>query len=289
MVKGSSIRIYLSDGTVTGIRHAEVVNWTGQAIACPRTKISDLSTWFESTRPGVYFLFGYDDEKGKNQAYIGEAENVFERIKNHMGGKEFWHEVVLFTNKDENLTKAHVRFLESKLIELALDANRYEILNTNQPQPTLLPRGDRDAMVGFIDHLKVLLGVLGHKVLETITKNNDISINGSSSSSELVLNSRDLEARALLTDEGVVVLKESRVAVNTRNSLPNGYFELRKQLIEKGFIVQDGENLIFAHDYLFSSPTSAAAIIVGYAINGREAWKTSDGISLGQFEQLLTI
>ena len=89
MPQGKSIRIYLADGTVTGIRHAEVVNWTGQAIICPRTRVGELGQWEEVTRPGVYVLFGIDPETGQPLAYVGEAENVYERLQQHLGTKEF--------------------------------------------------------------------------------------------------------------------------------------------------------------------------------------------------------
>lgn len=117
MTLGKSIRIYLKDGTVSGIKQAEVVNHTIQALSCPRNKLSDLNKFFskESNRPGVYFLLG-EDETSKNKVYIGESENVWERLKNHDTSKDFWSEVIVFTSKDENLTKSHVKYLESKLI-----------------------------------------------------------------------------------------------------------------------------------------------------------------------------
>jgi hypothetical protein len=112
MPLGISIRVYLADGTVTGIRHAEVVNWTGQALSCPRLRIAELGEWDEARRPGVYLLFGTDDTSDRPAVYIGEAENVFDRLQSHLSQKDFWTEIVLFSNKDENLTKAHVRYLE---------------------------------------------------------------------------------------------------------------------------------------------------------------------------------
>ncbi len=67
MTYGKTIRIYLADGVPTGIRHAELVNWTGQAIVCPRGRLGELSQWEESRRPGVYILFG-EDESGTKQS-----------------------------------------------------------------------------------------------------------------------------------------------------------------------------------------------------------------------------
>jgi hypothetical protein len=107
---GKSIQIYLADGSVTGIRHGEISNWTGQDIACPRTRFPELREWSEAKRPGVYFLFRQNEESGQEAVYIGEAEIVLDRLNFHItgsSGKEFWTEAVIFTSKDDNLTKAH--------------------------------------------------------------------------------------------------------------------------------------------------------------------------------------
>ncbi|SDO53714.1 protein of unknown function [Paenibacillus sp. yr247] len=281
MNRGSSIRIYLADKSVTGIRHAEVVNWTGQAVACPRSKISELTKWPESSRPGVYFLFGYNDVTSRIQAYIGEAENVLVRIEEHLKLKEFWNEVVFFTSKDDNLTKSHVKFLESKIIEFCREANRYEILNGNQSSPSKLPRSDVDAMEEFLDNLTILLGVLGHKVLEKLTRTKTEF----DSNNIYTISIKGIDARAKLTNEGIVVLKGSQISQEVRTSLSNGYLELRNRLVENGIIIKDNASLKFSEDYLFSSPSSAAAIIVGYSINGKDIWKNSNKISINELEQ----
>src|SRR5699024_10147013 len=77
---------------------------------------------------GVYFLFGEDDE-GNNVAYIGEAENVLSRLNSHLREKDFWTEVVVFTSKDDNLNKAHIKYLEHKLHQLAEKMGRYKMKN----------------------------------------------------------------------------------------------------------------------------------------------------------------
>ncbi|MFL9844498.1 GIY-YIG nuclease family protein [Flavobacterium rhizosphaerae] len=143
MSLGKSIRIYLKDGTVFGIKQAEVVNHTIQSLSSPRKKISDLNILFqrELNKPGVYFLIGED--RGNNSVYIGEAENVWERLKSHDTQKDFWNEVILFTSKDENLTKSHVKYLESRLISIAIDADRYKIKNSNSPNLSSLPLADK--------------------------------------------------------------------------------------------------------------------------------------------------
>src|SRR5574337_936044 len=114
MAFGKSIRIYLKDGSVTGIKFGEVVNQTIQSISCPRFRIAELKGNDEVNRPGVYFLFGLDENSNEPKAYIGEAENVYDRIQDHIAKKEFWNEAIFFVSKDSNLTKSHVKYLESR-------------------------------------------------------------------------------------------------------------------------------------------------------------------------------
>src|SRR5436305_9983610 len=116
---GKSIRIFLKDGSVTGIKFCELVNHAILAVACPRNRLSELANEVEPNRPGIYFLFGLDEESTQMKAYIGEAENVYNRLQNHSINKEFWNEVVFIVSKDENLTKSHVKYLESRLVQLA--------------------------------------------------------------------------------------------------------------------------------------------------------------------------
>jgi len=56
MAFGRKVTIFLSDGAPSGIRHVEIANWSGQAIACPRSRLNELRNLVEAQRPGVYFL-----------------------------------------------------------------------------------------------------------------------------------------------------------------------------------------------------------------------------------------
>jgi len=168
MTFGKSIRIYLKDGTVTGIKFGEVVNQTIQSISCPRPRAAELNSYVESKRPGVYFLIGQDEESGEPKVYFGEVENVSDRLHNHLANRDFWSELILFVSKDENLTKSHVKYLESRLIQIANTTKRYIIDNYNRSQPASLPAADKDAMEKFLIYIKLLNGVLGHKFLENM-------------------------------------------------------------------------------------------------------------------------
>ncbi len=297
MTLGKTIKIYLADGTVTGIRHAELMNWAGQAVACPRNRVGELAKWEESKRPGVYILFGYDDEAGQPMAYIGEAENVLDRLQSHVANKDFWNEVIFFTNKDENLTKAHVKFLESRFIRLANQAKRYKLEDGNVPQEPALPRGDRDSMEEFIGQARGLIGVLGHRILEPLAQKKIVenlpreeeqqieeTDKDTLSGTRLYLAIKNITAEAVLTDEGIVVLTGSIAAKEAMDSLSVGYRKLRESLIDQNVLSDKGEYFEFTKDQLFSNPSPAAAIVVGYSINGRRNWKDENGKTLAKLE-----
>ncbi|SMC89456.1 hypothetical protein SAMN02746065_1142 [Desulfocicer vacuolatum DSM 3385] len=182
---GKSIRVYLADATVTGIRYAELVNWTGHAIACPRNRLNELSKWPEAAKPGIYFLFENRFGDSKPMAYIGESENVAHRLTSHDRNKEFWNEVIIFTSKDENLTKAHIKYLESIFVDLSKQADRYVLENGNIPSESSLPLADRDAMEEFVENARMVLGVLGYSILEPILKSrNNTHLNSQSSNKQ---------------------------------------------------------------------------------------------------------
>lgn len=295
---GKSIRIYLKDGNVTGIKLAEVLNLTIQALSSPRSKISDLNKFFhkEINTQGVYFLIGMDDKSGKSKVYIGEAESVWERLKNHAVKKDFWSDVVIFTSKDENITKSHVKYLESRLVEITKQADRCLLDNNNTPSLSSLPLPDRDSMEEFLNNIKILNGTLGYKFLENPFNNtieekviDDILENKELEKSfkndlRLYLNIKNIEAKSIQTNEGLVVLSGSQVS--TKESKNYGYKTLREELFTDEVIIEDKEGkLIFSKDHLFQSPSSAAAVIVGYSINGRRTWKDVEGRTLSEIEK----
>ena len=104
-ITSATIKLFLPRGDAKSLRTAEISNWSGKAIAAPRTEIDDLLAREELEKSGVYILTGIDPNSGSPRAYIGEAEVIRERLKQHKA-KEFWVSAVVFVSKDENLTKA---------------------------------------------------------------------------------------------------------------------------------------------------------------------------------------
>ena len=108
---GRSVRLFLVDGTPSGLITAEIMNWTGHVLVSPRSRLAEALKRKETDRTGVYFLIGDDPNfEGKQRVYVGEADCVADRVKTHAREKDFWTHACLITSKDENLTKAHGDF-----------------------------------------------------------------------------------------------------------------------------------------------------------------------------------
>ena len=291
---GKSIRVFLADSTVSGIRYAELVNWTGQAVACPRNRLNELNSWPEASKPGVYLLFEARLGDSKPLAYIGESENVTERLTSHDRMKEFWNEVVIFTSKDENLTKAHVKFLEATLVGLTRRADRYELENGNMPPESSLPRADRDAMAEFTENIRMVLGTLGYPILEPLLKSTiPVAQPSASIQQELAKKSpaidltfkiNNLEAYGTLTDEGFVLKKGSQVSKFNTDSAPQRVVKLKEQLVADGRLVAQNDHLVLQEDFLLSSSSYAAVMVAGTSRSGPQSWVSSDGRTLKSLE-----
>ncbi|PAM91456.1 methionine sulfoxide reductase, partial [Flavobacterium sp. IR1] len=129
----------------------ELSNWTGKALKIPRKKIKESSDRPELENTGIYILFGKSDKsENKELAYIGEAEGVYNRLNDHLAIKDFWNEALVFMSKDENLNKAHIKYLESRLHEIAKKVNRYDLENGNIPTRSTISESDRAEMEEFL-------------------------------------------------------------------------------------------------------------------------------------------
>lgn len=289
---GKTIKLYLADGSPTGLRHVEIANWTGQAIACPRSRFSELGGWEETKRPGIYLLLARGEDRGDSRAYIGESENVYVRLASHEREKDFWNEVVCFTSKDENLTKAHVKYLESRIIQHAYDANRYKLENSNSPNIPGLPRSDKDAMEEFIVSIRMVLGTLGYRLLEKLVpassddqgnEDNKVGV-GSISGRRLLFSFKGLKAEGMQTDEGFLVFAGSQISRDAQPSCPAVVAGIRDRMIAENILSESDSHYELAKEFLFNSSSQAACFVSGSSRNGRETWKDAKGKTLKELE-----
>jgi hypothetical protein len=280
-MNSATIKLFLPRGDAKSLRTAEISNWTGKAVAAPRTELDSLLAREELEKAGIYILTGSDPLTGAPRAYVGEAEVIRERLKQHRS-KEFWVSAIVFVSKDENLTKAHVRYLENRLLAEAFTANRFK-LEQNQAGGSRLPESDREDMEVFLHRIRQLLPVLGSDILLPIVP----PPSATPLSSVLTCRNKNAEAHGRRTATGFVVLRESTAVVEHRASADDYPYVIakRKELIADGKLVERNGVLEFTEDVEFSSPSAAAAVIHGGSANGLTAWKTDDGRTLKQIEE----
>ena len=278
----ATIKIFLVHGDPKRLRTAKLSNWTGKAVAGPRSEFEGVIGREESGNSGVYFLSGNDPESGKPAMYIGEAENIKDRIKAHLE-KDFWNQIIYFISKDENLTKAHIRYLEGKLIEQARQANRAIVMN-GQSSGAKLPESDREDMEAFLEKINQLLPVLGVELLSTIAG----KATTNAEKEMLYCEIKGLKASGRLTPNGFLVLMGSQAVLNERASSQKYPWPLnmRQRLKDEGVLSVSEDHLVFIRDEEFSSPSAAAAVVHGGHANGLIAWKNKNGKTLKEIESI---
>lgn len=276
---GKTIKIFLIDGEPNGRMSCELSNWSGKAYKIPRIKVKECSDRIDLVSTGVYLLFGKDEE-GKDLVYIGEAESILKRITQHLNQKDFWNEAIIFISKDENLNKAHVKYLENRLHDIAINSKRYKIENFITPTLSSISESDRAEMEEFIENIKMLVNTLGHKVFEEKREYKP------KQKQEVFFIKAAIGADGLgePTSDGFVVFKGSKAAFTVVNSMTSNFIKLRDKLIEDQILVNKGEYFEFTEDYIFSSPSTAAVIVMGRNANGLTEWKLKSGKTLKEFE-----
>jgi hypothetical protein len=276
---GKTIKIFLIDGDPNGRMSCELSNWSGKAYKIPRVKIKDCTDRDDLTSTGVYLLFGKDEE-GKDQVYIGEAESILKRLNQQLTSKDFWNEAIVFISKDENLNKAHIKYLENRLHDIAKAANRYKIDNSIIPTQSSISESDRAEMEEFIEYIKMLVNTLGHKVFDEKREFKP------KQKQEIffIRAARGADGQGEPTSDGFVVLKGSKAAGSTVTSMTPNYIAYRQKLIDEEVLVDKGEYFEFSDDYIFSSPSTAAVMVMGRNANGLTEWKLKDGRTLKDFE-----
>ncbi|MGH1561445.1 GIY-YIG nuclease family protein [Mumia sp. DW29H23] len=313
-MKGKQVRLFLVEGSTGSLMTAEIMNWTGHLIAAPRTELPQLLARPEAKGTGVYILLG-DDPDGtyETKVYLGEGDSVDTRLRVHAkpqdsGGKDFWNRVVVISSKDANITKAHARYLESRLIAITTETKRATLDNGTSPPGQPLPEADRSDMEYFIAQLKIVLPVLGVHILRATRQQprpQSSSVAPSTSTAAdaeeatearqgnaspefrlRVARNPDRFARAVELDSEFVIKAGSFASAQVKVMHP-GYKNKRDTLVRTGVLLpvpESSEVLQLAQDVVFSSVSEAASVMNGSSENGRKRWVTEDGISYGTWQ-----
>lgn len=272
-----TVKIFLAEGNPTGLRVLELFNWNGRGIIIPRDRIDTAFSCDDLSTQGVYLLFG-ENEQSDVILYIGESENLKNRLKSHHRAKDFWDTAICFFSKDGNLNKAHVKYLEELLITESISAGRIKIENQYQPIRPRLAESDEAEVLMFADNIKLMLATIGYTFLKKPTEYEDVT------KEFFICKGPSAEARGFYSSEGLVVLKGSLARIEIMESAKERHLKRRPALIEDGALTQhDDSSFIFTRDVVFSSPSNAAQNVLARNANGWTEWKReSDGKTLDE-------
>jgi hypothetical protein len=276
--QGFSVRIFIPSGNPDGLRIIEKSNWIGQGLFFPRALLPEARQRDELKRTGVYVLWGPGESGQLLRIYVGEGDSVLSRLDQHAKQKDFWTHAVVFTSKDQNLNKAHVKYLEARLVQLAADAKRAELDNGSIPQLPTLSEADKADAEAFLQDMLLCLPILGLNVFEKAKAPGE-------KSRDLILRGKGIEARGQDTAEGFVVRAGSLAVKEELPSLHQNLKELRRVLLDQGVFVDEDKHYRLTQDYTFNSPSTAAGVLLGRSANGRIEWKDAQGRTLKEIQE----
>jgi hypothetical protein len=297
---GKTIRLFLVDDSPSGLIVAEILyTWTGLVLSFPRTLLPQvLKTRPEINKTGVYFLVGPNpDNPYQPLVYVGESDNLTERLAKHDKERDFFEQVAIIVSKDENLTKAHVRYIESRLIETIKRVGEASLENANAGQPVSLPECDRAGMEGFLHQIQTLLPVLGYRFLQEIPNRKITLINTSASNEpsfsegpstaaffELAYLGGKVQAEAYEMNGQFVVMagavcRNPKQATQSMKGNSQLWTELKTSL-KNGILVEDLtldiELVRLTTDKSFTSPSRAASFVCANPVSGPITWKVKN-------------
>lgn len=293
---GRSLELYYIDGRPDGMLTAELFNWTGHVLMAPRTQIAEALVRPEASYAGVYLLIGEQD--GEPRAYVGEGEDISARIRSHDVRKEWWTNAVLITAAANKLNKAHVRYLEARLIAEARTIGRVPLDNGTTPAPATLSEADVAKMEAFLENLFIVLPAVRVDMFIKRTRPAVAAISAPSAlptlhsghaehraeeKFTLQLKREKFRADAVLNTDGEFVVLAGSQARPLQGASP--YAELHRELLRAGVIAVDAEGYRFTQNYAFKSPSAAASVALGRSSNGTTAWcRPADGQTYKQWE-----
>ncbi len=281
-----TLTIFVADGDPDGLQIVERTNWNGKAVVFPKATYADVRKRDEFGQTAIYLLIGRDEANDEEVVYVGEAEVVRDRFNDHVSKKDFWSRAVFFVAGPGQLNKAHVKYLEHRLVDLGHKAKRAKLENGNAPSAPGLSESDKAAMDVFLSHMLGILPVLGVDAFEQ-------SSGQQASPAQPLLYGETGKAKGTGRDtpQGFVIAADSLAANKETNScithMPH-IVKLREKLVQNGVLVPDGKYLRFTQDYSFSSPSMAATVMRGNSTNGRTFWKDAQGQTLRQIQEAQT-
>lgn len=274
-----TIQIYLPTGEPRGIRIAEITTRIVQAVLIPRSDLSLGKLRRELAFPGIYFLFGEDEEGAKPIVYVGQTEDAPKRFDDHNRKKTFWKTAVFCISKTQNFTQAHIRYLEWFCMHQVKTVNRYTLDNGQVPEnSTYVPEPMEAELLDVFETISTLISTLGYPVFEPVSRSDD-------KRSLFYIRTRGCDATGELVEDGFVVREGSKSRIDLTPSAPESVTSNRQRLLDSGVIEEQDGTYVYVQDYLFPSPSAAAQVVLGASANGWVEWKDKTGSTLSDIHR----
>lgn len=285
MKYGKSITVYLMDGDGSQRYQVTLDNWNIKAYKIPVGLVAASNRLDSIHTAGVYFLFGYVE--GQKSVYVGEAEDVYRRLTQHIPEKDgyIWDNVVVFIASEIGvLDKARVKYLENRFYNIIKDASSYRLLNRNEPTKSTITKYSEDAMEVVIDNIKLIIPVLGYTPFENRIFEGEFS---SENEEIFYIKNTELYAECRFNPEKYLfnlanpqskfmpftLLKGSRISNKINSSLTKKLKQQRQECTDSN-VIKDG---ILQKDLDFKSASYVAGFVLGRSANGKIELKTNDG------------
>lgn len=270
--------LVLFDGTPWGLRSAELINDPIKGFVSPRNGLARLLALPEMNQPGVYVLCGDREGTGMLKVYVGEAEAVRQRLRDHDSRKNFWQEVVVFVAGGK-FDKSVTRYLESVLVKRLKEDAQVDIVNSATPDPAPLPDGTMVKVAPYLQNILNLLHLLGYPIARTGAEAPKLA------GRELIISMGEVVARGHDGDREFTVLADSTARSELLSSANDQVRAIRATLLKEGILEAQVGTLRFTKDYEFKSPSVAASLVLGRSSNGLLEWKTGDGRTLKEVQK----
>ena len=303
MSTGNTYTIVVPDGDPDSIKMVHKGNWMGSLVQFSRESYirnrsnSPYKEMLDS--PGVYILIGPEEQDEPStgiKVYIGEGDGIKPRLESHYKNKTFWDTALIITAGNGGFDKVQIQYIESKLIQIAMNAKTCKLENGNSPNLPSTSHAARINAENTIVHIRDCVQILGYTIFSTAqaipqphqspTPTTPSGASGKGLDQQFVFEARVrdslVNAFGSYQNGKLVVSKGSVCTHDISDSCPESIAILRKQLVEQQIIQQSAPNqpFVFTQDYAFKSPSAASGVISGRSSNGLTDWKTRQGIAL---------
>ncbi len=274
-MRSKLIKMTFHDGAPLGLRSITQSFWNGKIIVCGRNSIKQLWKFSEADQPALYFLVG-----GTNEVYVGETDNLKNRLANHVLNKDFWH--TLIACMSDELTKTEVKYLEYWFVKKLMEDGLVALQNSTKPKQPKIQEVTVDTLLDYIDTVSDILVSMNFSFIGASKEIEELAEQGT----EVYCSGPSADARGAWSVNGLLVKQGSRTRIQATKTYPESSNRLRESLKKNGVIKKLNDvSYVFETDHLFSSASAAADVVLARSANGLTEWKTKEGKTIKELEQ----